>query len=83
MNAPPPVAPAPPSLRARLLRHVLLPLALIWLMGTVASALMAKANAATKLAALQPKDETQAPAEDASATLPPQAAPQAAAATAS
>lgn len=38
---------------------------------------------ATKLAALQPKDETQAPAEDASATLPPQAAPQAAAATAS
>ena len=37
---------------------------------------------ATKLAALQPKDETQAPAEDASATLPPQAAPQAAAATA-
>ena len=41
MNAPPPVAPAPPSLRARLLRHVLLPLALIWLMGTVASALMA------------------------------------------
>ncbi len=31
----------PPSLHSRLLRHVLLPLALIWLLGTVASALMA------------------------------------------
>ncbi|HQQ71125.1 MAG TPA: sensor histidine kinase N-terminal domain-containing protein [Alicycliphilus sp.] len=33
--------PAPPSLRARLLRHVLLPLSLIGLAGTVASALVA------------------------------------------
>lgn len=32
---------APPSLRARLLRHVLLPLSLIGLLGTVASALVA------------------------------------------
>lgn len=31
----------PPSLRTRLLRHVLGPLALIWLVGTVASALLA------------------------------------------
>mgnify|MGYP001388144249 CR=1 FL=1 len=31
----------PPSLRTRLLRHVLAPLALIWLVGTVASALLA------------------------------------------
>lgn len=36
-----PLAAPPPSLRTRLLRHVLLPLSLIWLVGTVASALMA------------------------------------------
>lgn len=44
MTAPMPAwAPSatPPSLHSRLLRHVLLPLALIWLLGTVASALMA------------------------------------------
>lgn len=35
---------------------------------------------ATKLAALKPKDDTQAPADDANAATPPQAAPQAAAA---
>lgn len=34
-------AGAPPSLRTRLLRHVLGPLAFIWLVGTVASALLA------------------------------------------
>jgi two-component system sensor histidine kinase TctE len=40
--APPPPSPLPPpSLRTRLLRHVLLPLALTWLLGTVASALVA------------------------------------------
>ena len=42
MNTPPQAPPAPPpSLRTRLLRHVLGPLALTWLVGTVASALLA------------------------------------------
>ncbi|GAO25766.1 integral membrane sensor signal transduction histidine kinase [Alicycliphilus sp. B1] len=42
MSTPPQAPPAPPpSLRTRLLRHVLGPLALTWLVGTVASALLA------------------------------------------
>jgi len=41
MNAPAATAAPLPSLRKRLLRHVLGPLALIWLVGTVASALLA------------------------------------------
>ncbi|BFO53250.1 MULTISPECIES: sensor histidine kinase [Comamonadaceae] len=41
--APPPQrpAPSPPSLRARLLRHVLVPLALTWFAGTAISVLVA------------------------------------------
>ena len=40
-HPPGPAAAPPPSLRTRLLRHVLAPLALVWLVGTVASALLA------------------------------------------